>query len=112
MAPFPNSLPNPQTAEMKREIQAAMAARSELGPDYDDHFAQVLADKLTEQVNRQVASAPRQHALLSSGQRTAVAIVSVVFLFGLPVSFHDATQIPVLIICALAALGINFAASR
>ncbi|MGH2516667.1 MAG: hypothetical protein ACRDHP_13520 [Ktedonobacterales bacterium] len=104
--------PNPQTAEMKREIQAAMAARNELGPDYDDHFAQVLADKLAEQVRQQVAKAPQPHTMLSSGQRTAVAIVSVVFLFVLPVSFHDVTQIPVMLIFALAALGINFAASR
>ena len=104
--------PNPRTAEMKREIQAALAARNELGPEYDDQFAQVLTDKLMQQVRQEAAKAPRPHTMLSSGQRTAVAIVSVVLLMGLPVSFHDATQIPVLIICALAALGINFAASR
>lgn len=104
--------PNPRTAEMKREIQAALAARNELGPEYDDQFAQVLTDKLMQQVRQEVTRAPRPHTMLSSGQRTAVAIVSVVLLMGLPVSFHDATLIPVLIICALAALGINFAASR
>lgn len=99
-------------AEIKREIQAALAARNELGPDYDEHFAQVLTDTILQQTRREVAKAPRTHAILTSGQRTAVAIVSVIFLFGLPVSFHDPTQIPVLIICALGALGINFAASR
>lgn len=99
-------------AEVKRDIQAALAARNELGPEYDEHFAQVLTETIMQQVRQEVGKAPRSHAMLSSGQRTAVAIVSVVFLFGLPVSFHDVTLIPVLIICALAALGINFAASR
>lgn len=104
--------PNPNTSDIKRDVQAALAARHELGPEYDDHFAQALTDKILQQVRQEVGKPKRSGAMLSSGQRTAVAIVSVVFLFGLPVSFHDATQIPVLIICALAALGINFAASR
>lgn len=104
--------PQPTSVDIKREIQAALAARNELGPEYDDHFAQVLSDTILQQVRQEVARAPHPHAMLSSGQRTAVAIVSVIFLFGLPVSFHDVTLIPVLIICALATLGINFAASR
>jgi len=98
--------------EIKREIQAALAARHELGPEYDEHFAQVLTDTILQQTRQEVAKMPRSHAMLSSGQRTAVAIVSLIFLLGLPVSFHDASLIPVLIICALATLGINFAASR
>lgn len=68
--------------EMKRDVQATLAARRELGPEYDDHFLNQLVERLTAQVRREVASAPRipqPSNKLSHNQRTAVAICSLIF---------------------------------
>lgn len=75
-----------QTDDIKRDLQATLAARRELGTKYDDHFLNALAEKLTAQVRQDVAQAPRTPEpsnKLSRDQRTAVAICSLVF--GIPI---------------------------
>ena len=75
-----------QTDYIKRDLQATLAARRELGTEYDDHFLNALAEKLTAQVRQEVAQAPRTPEpsnKLSRDQRTAVAICSLVF--GIPI---------------------------
>jgi hypothetical protein len=78
------SLPrHEQTDDFKRDLQATLAARREVGPEYDDHFIARLAEQLTVRARQEAARAPRpHHAGLSSEQRTAVAICSLVF--GIP----------------------------
>ena len=78
--------PQQQSDEIKRDLQATLAARRELGTEYDDHFLNALAEKLTAQVRQEVARAPRapeSSNRLSRDQRTAVAICSLVF--GIPI---------------------------
>ena len=75
--------PQPDTNDIKRELQATLSARRELGPDYDDQFIQRLAEKLTAQVQQEVARAPRPRpAGLAPDQRTGIAICSLIF--GIP----------------------------
>src|SRR5271165_1088518 len=69
--------------DLKRELHATLEARHELGPEYDDEFIQRLADRLTDQVRREVASAPKPHSSgLEPGQRISIAICSLIF--GIP----------------------------
>ena len=78
--------PQGQTDDIKRDLQATLAARRELGTEYDDHFLNALAEKLTAQVRQEVAQAPRTPEpsnKLSRDQRTAVAICSLIF--GIPI---------------------------
>jgi hypothetical protein len=68
--------------DTKRDIQATLAARRELGTEYDDHFLNALVEKLTAQVRQEVARAPRVPApsnKLSRDQRTGLAICSLIF---------------------------------
>ncbi len=73
------------TEDVKRDIQATLAARRELGPEYDDHFIDALAEKISAQARRDIANAPRPQQpsnKLSRDQRTALAICSLIF--GIP----------------------------
>lgn len=75
---------NSERDNLSRELQAALAAREELGPAYDEHFAQALADKILAQVRREVAAAkPPKSRGLSRDQRTGLAICSLIFLIPL-----------------------------
>lgn len=74
--------PHPNAEDTKRDIQATLAARRELGTEYDDHFLNALVEKLTAQVRQEVARAPRMPApssRLSRDQRTGLAICSLIF---------------------------------
>jgi len=79
--------PKPNSDEVKRELQATLAARRELGPEYDEHFIQALTEKILAQVQEQVArtpapAPPRQRGL-AADQRLALAICSLIFLIPL-----------------------------
>ena len=105
--------PQPDTQELKRELQATLSARRELGPEYDDQFIERLVEKLTAQVRREVTQAPRPRALaLSSEQRTAIAICS--FIFGIPLVAIAGGEVGSigLIVAFLALVLINLAAGR
>jgi hypothetical protein len=78
--------PQQQSDEIKRDLQATLAARRELGTEYDDHFINALVEKLTAQVRQEVANAPRMQQpsnKLARDQRTGVAICSLIF--GIPI---------------------------
>lgn len=75
--------PQPDSHDIKRELQATLSARRELGSDYDDHFIERLVEQLTEQVRQEVARAPKPRSVgLPADQRTAIAICSLIF--GIP----------------------------
>lgn len=84
-----------------QEIASALAARRELGPDYEDAIASALAEKMAKEINSRVDAEllaqgvhpakadrpqkpPRRLAGDSSGHSTAVAIASLVA--GIPVT--------------------------
>ncbi len=81
----PMSPMNPQQADdLKRDVQATLEARRELGPSYDDHFAQSLTERMMAQVRQEMARvpAPKRDNKLDRSQRTAVAVCSLIF--GIP----------------------------
>lgn len=79
--------PSASNDEIKRELQATLAARSELGPEYDEHFVQALTEKIMAQVRDQIAHtpapAPPRPRGLAPDQRLALAICSLIFLIPL-----------------------------
>jgi hypothetical protein len=78
--------PQPHTEDVRRDLQATLAARRELGTSYDDHFLDALVEKLSAQVRQEIATAPRVQQpsnKLSPEQRTGVAICSLIF--GIPI---------------------------
>jgi hypothetical protein len=81
------SQPSANTDEVKRELQATLAARRELGPEYDEHFIQALTEKIMAQVGDQIARTPAPAPPLPRGlaadQRLALAICSLIFLIPL-----------------------------
>jgi type VI protein secretion system component VasF len=106
--------PQPQTEDIRRDLQATLAARREMGTGYDDQFLDALVEKLTAQVRQEIATAPRpqqQSSKLSNEQRTGVAICSLVF--GIPLIAIATTGglTYILVIAAMIAL-INLFASR
>ncbi len=106
--------PQHSADETKRDVQATLAARRELGPEYDDHFLSQLVERLTAQVHREVANAPRASApsnKLSRDQRTAVAICSLVF--AIPLVAISIAGGPFYFVVTLAMIGlINVLAAR
>ena len=103
--------PQPNTDDVKRELQATLAARHEVGPGYDEQFIERLVQQLTAQIRRDVANAPKPKSqALSSDQRTGLAICSVLFLIPLIAIAGSMLGLAgALIVCA-AVFGINFMA--
>jgi hypothetical protein len=97
-------LNQPDAQDMKRELQATFSARRELGPEYDDQFIARLTEQLTTRVRQEVALVPRARPnTLSAGQRTAIAICSLIF--GIPlVAIAGGIAGPVGLIVAFVAL--------
>lgn len=102
---------DPNSADIKREIQATLAARRELGPDFDDHFLDRLVEQIKGESKAPVPAqppGPPAHNALSADQRTAVAICSL--LFGIPiVAITGAYGLAYLVFAMLMILGVNFA---
>ncbi|HEY8325997.1 MAG TPA: hypothetical protein VIG77_15970 [Ktedonobacterales bacterium] len=105
----------PQTDDIRRDLQASLEARRELGPGYDEHFLNALVEKLTASVHQQVASAPRPQAPsshLGRDQRTAIAICSMIFAIPLIAIAADAAQLTGIIAVVVMVALVNFFASR
>jgi hypothetical protein len=101
--------PQQNAQDLQRDLRATLAARRELGPEYDDQFIQSLADRLTRQVTQAQMQAQavqqRQHArtTFSAEERTAIAICSLIF--GIPIiAISGGIAGPIGLICALVAL--------
>jgi hypothetical protein len=104
----------PQTEDIKRDLQATLAARHELGTSYDDQFLDALVEKLSAQVRQEIAQAPRVQrpsSTLSNDQRTGVAICSLIF--GIPL-FAIATTggFPYILAIVAMIVLVNLLASR
>ena len=101
-----------QGDDLKRDVQATLEARRELGPSYDDHFVQQLTERMMAQVRQEMAQAPRPAAprnKLDASQRTGVAICSLIF--GIPlIAIASGSTLTFVGVIAMIAL-INFFAS-
>ena len=104
-APYPvqpqyRAVPREPSEELRRDSEAALAARMELGPEYNEYVAAGLAERVEELAAahaaelRQLAElANREEAAERGGRarQTALAIVSVVM--GIPITGIAATQV-------------------
>src|SRR5579885_3542441 len=98
--------------DIRRDIEATLAARRELGPEYDDHFIDTLTEKLVQRARLEVQRAPVPQERLTPEMRTGIAICSLIFGIPLVAIATDIASVPGLVIVCLMILGVNFAASR
>jgi len=104
-SPYPMQPPYRQTPrrpseELHRDAEAALAARMELGPEYNEYVAAGLAERV-EDIAEARAAELRQQALEASraqaaeqsgrGRQFALAIVSVVM--GIPITAITASEV-------------------
>jgi len=96
--------PTATSDEIKHELKATLAARRDVGTEYDDHFVESFMDKLKTQVvqemrqDARVARAQSRPVMTVQGRLT-VALVSMVLIlvvFGIgfiwPHSYYDAAN--------------------
>ena len=113
--------PHRPSPEMRRDVEAALEARRELGPEYDDHIAAGLAERVDELVAMRIADArianqerqfDREDEQSGRRQRFVLGIVSVGA--GIPISGIAATQadpgILGLVVAWAGIVGVNVAA--
>src|SRR5262249_36543746 len=108
---MPSQLPN---EDVKRDIQATLGARRELGPEYDEQFISALAERLTRQVAEERRAQQQRlpaHNALRADQRTALAIVSLIFMVPLLAIVSDSGLPGIALVCAAIVL-VNAAAAR
>jgi len=103
--------PHMATDETRKDLQAAVAARQELGPGYEPEIVEAFLEKLDARIGAQVAPTP-QPAPPTPGNDPgglALAIVSVVA--GIPITAIAASEEgPIaVIICWGGLVGVNLA---
>ncbi len=108
----PQSQQSPQAAraaqeDIRRDLQASLEARRELGPGYDDQFLDALVEKL----NRQMQQTQQTH--VDSGKRSenALALAICSLIFGIPFVAIAGGEVGLVGIIVVAAMifGVNFA---
>ena len=105
----------PSSDEVKSDLKAALAARQELGPEYNDQVLQAFAEAVTRQLQQaQAAQKPvkAQTHGLTNEQRTGLAICSLIFgipLTAITLAMAGLTGFGLVV---LLILGVNFAATR
>jgi len=92
-------VPNPNE-ELRRDSEAALAARAELGPAYHDHVAAGLADRVEELVAYRTAElrtqgsvSDREFAAAESSRRQRFVLGIISLGVGIPVTAISATQV-------------------
>ncbi len=93
--PLPPTTIPPLNDELARDVHATLAGRREMGPEYDQHFADALVERLHTEIQREVerqmraatrgrnAMASQRH--FTSAQRLGLAITSLALLIPLVV---------------------------
>jgi hypothetical protein len=95
--------------DVRRDLQASLEARRELGPEYDQHFLDALVEKLTRQVQIQQPAQVSASSDAHSGESLALAICSMIF--GIPIvaiAGGEAQLVGIIVACAMI-LGVNLA---
>lgn len=92
------------------DLAAAMAARRELGPDYDDAFVETVVERLQESMEiRKAPAAKPRPAREGGGQKMSVTIVSLVVAIPLTAIAAGTSGIPGLLIAWAGLVLINVA---
>jgi hypothetical protein len=95
-------------ADIKRDLQATLAARREIGPEYDEHFINALVEKMSAV---QQAQQPRPQLPAKKSpphdQQLALAICSLIFGIPIVAIAGGEEQLAGIIAACLLILGIN-----
>jgi hypothetical protein len=90
----------PPSTETRRDVEAALAARQELGADYDEHIAAGLAERVEDLAAYRLAELRRQDEIhgreqtderLSRSRQFKLAVLSLVM--GFPITGIAATEV-------------------
>jgi len=93
--------------DIRRDLQASLEARRELGPSYDDQFLDALVEKL----NRQVQQTQQTQVDHSKHSENALALAICSLIFGIPIvaiAGGEAGLVGIIVV-AVMIFGVNFA---
>ncbi len=95
----------PVDADVKRELEATVEARRELGPEHDEHLIAGFLDRIDKEIDRRVetklARRPRNRPLRRETLGIAVPIVAVAGIFGGPAGVFTALAALVVVFLVL-----------
>ena len=104
-APYPvqppyRRAPHRPSDELRRDSEAALAARMELGPEYNEYVAAGLAERVEEiaearaaELRQQVEQASQAHAVEQGGRGRQFALAIVSLVMGIPITAITATEV-------------------
>lgn len=97
---------------MRADAQAVLAARHELGPDYDEHLADSFADRIEAEVARRVRQRGAEQPVMKSGDR--IGMFAITMGLGIPLTAIAAGTAGVtgLVVAWAGMIGCNVAASH
>jgi hypothetical protein len=92
--------PRKPSEEVRRDAEAALAARMELGPEYNDYVAAGLAERVEElaevraaELRQQALEASRAQAAEQGGRGRQFALAVVSMVMGIPITAITATNV-------------------
>ncbi|HEX5906652.1 MAG TPA: hypothetical protein VFY56_06515 [Propionibacteriaceae bacterium] len=104
-APYPvqphyRRAPHKPSEELRRDAEAAFAARMELGPEYTEYVAANLAERVedlaearAEELRQQAELADRSLAVEQSGRARQLALAIVSMVMGIPITAISASEV-------------------
>ncbi len=113
--------PTATSDEIKHELKATLAARRDVGTEYDDHFVESFMDKLKTQViqemrqDARVARAQSRPVMTVQGRLTValVSMVVILVLLGIglswPHSYYDNTPLAWSMVLSILIVVVNLA---
>ena len=99
------------TDETRKDLQAAVAARQELGPDYEPEIIDAFLEKLDARIGAQVAPTPQPAPPTPGNDPGGLALAIVSVGAGIPITAIAASQEGTIavIICWGGLVGVNLA---
>jgi hypothetical protein len=104
-APYPvqpqyRQVPRKASEELRRDAEATLAARMELGPEYNEYVAAGLAERVEEiaearaaELRQQALEASRAQAADQSGRGRQFALAIVSMVMGIPITAITASEV-------------------
>jgi hypothetical protein len=103
-APYPVQphyrLPRKPSEELRRDAEAALAARMELGPEYTEYVAASLAERVEDlaevraaELRQQAEEANRAQAVEQTGRGRQLALAIVSMVMGIPITAISASEV-------------------
>jgi hypothetical protein len=93
-------VPRKPSEEMHRDAEAALAARMELGPEYNEYVAAGLAERVEDmaearaaELRQQALEASRAQAVEQSGRGRQFALAIVSMVMGIPITAISASEV-------------------